>query len=214
MSNSELPSGWKESRLGDVVDVGSSKRIFYKEYVGQGIPFYRSKEIIEKYSGQKVSSELFITLEKFNELKEKFGVPFEGDILLTSVGTLGVPYIVKNEEFYFKDGNLTWFKNYTDAINNLYLYYWLISPVGKNELDMSSIGSTQRALTIKGLKFLKINLPPLAEQKAIAEVLSSLDDKIDLLHKQNQTLEDMAQTLFREWFIEKADEGWEEVKLW
>ncbi len=56
-------------------------------------------------------------------------------------------------------------------------------------------------------------LPPLPEQKAIAAVLSSLDDKIDLLHRQNKTLEAMAEALFRQWFIEEADEGWEEVPL-
>ncbi len=59
----------------------------------------------------------------------------------------------------------------------------------------------------------EILLPPLPEQKAIASVLSSLDDKIDLLHRQNQTLEQMAETLFRKWFIEDAKEDWEEVKL-
>lgn len=204
-------SEWKTYKLGDVVDIGSSKRIFYKEYVDSGIPFYRSKEVIEKYKGNKVSTELFITQEKFTELKEKFGVPNKDDILLTSVGTLGIPYVVKEEdEFYFKDGNLTWFKNYTNHILSLYLYYWIISPIGKNELEMSSIGSTQAALTIKGLKALDISLPPLEEQNAIAEVLSSLDDKIDLLHRQNRTLEAMAQTLFRQWFIEDVDEGWKE----
>jgi type I restriction enzyme S subunit len=52
-------------------------------------------------------------------------------------------------------------------------------------------------------------IPPLPEQRAIASVLSSLDDKIDLLHRQNKTLEALAETLFRQWFVEEADEGWE-----
>ena len=56
-------------------------------------------------------------------------------------------------------------------------------------------------------------IPPLPEQKAIAAMLSSLDDKIDLLHRQNQTLEAMAQTLFRQWFIEEAREDWETKKI-
>jgi type I restriction enzyme S subunit len=59
----------------------------------------------------------------------------------------------------------------------------------------------------------EFKLPPLPEQKAIAEVLSSLDDKIDLLHRQNQTLEQMAETLFRKWFVEDANESWEERPL-
>lgn len=61
--------------------------------------------------------------------------------------------------------------------------------------------------TIREYQFLK---PPLPEQRAIASVLSSLDDKIDLLHRQNKTLEAMAETLFRQRFVEEADEGWGE----
>ena len=60
---------------------------------------------------------------------------------------------------------------------------------------------------------LKINLPSLPEQRAIASILSSLDNKIGLLHRQNKTLEAMAETLFRKWFVEEADEEWEEVDL-
>lgn len=59
-----------------------------------------------------------------------------------------------------------------------------------------------------------LNLPPLPEQTAIAEVLSSLDDKIDLLHRQNKTLERLAETLFRQWFVEEAEESWEETTLY
>ena len=205
--------GWREVKLGDVVDIGSSKRIFYKEYVDGGIPFYRSKEIIEKYNGKKVSTDLYISKKKFEEIKNKFGAPTSGDILLTSIGTLGIPYIVESDEdFYFKDGNLLWFKNFKKILNR-FLYYWLISPVGREELQSATIGSTQPALTIQGLKSVNLNIPPISEQKAIAEVLSSLDDKIDLLHRQNKTLEDMAQALFRKWFVEDADEGWEVGKI-
>jgi type I restriction enzyme S subunit len=90
---------------------------------------------------------------------------------------------------------------------------WLQSKVGKQKLDETAIGSTQPALTIAGLKEIEITLPPLPEQKAIAEVLSSLDDKIDLLHRQNKTLEQLAETLFRQWFVEEVEESWEEKGL-
>ena len=56
-----------------------------------------------------------------------------------------------------------------------------------------------------------VYIPTISEQKAIASVLSSLDDKIDLLHRQNKTLEAMAETLFRQWFVEEAQEDWEET---
>ncbi len=211
----KIPKGWKRVKLGEVVDIGSSKRIFYKEYTNTGVPFYRSKEIIEKHHRKEISTDLYITEKKYNEIKNKFGVPHDKDILLTSVGTLGIPYIVRNnEKFYFKDGNLTWFRNYDK--NNLFykfLYYWLLSPIGHNQLLNSVIGSTQPALTIRGLKQIEILLPPIPIQKAIAEVLGSLDDKIDLLVRENKTLEQMAGTLFRQWFIEEAKDDWEEKPL-
>ena len=80
-------------------------------------------------------------------------------------------------------------------------------------LILSEIGGTRNALTKGMLEDYEISIPTLPEQKAIASVLSSLDDKIDLLHRQNKTLEAMAETLFRQWFIEEAKEDWEEVKL-
>ncbi len=93
-----------------------------------------------------------------------------------------------------------------------FVYYYIHSI--KPELhSMAEIGCTRRALTKSMLEQLDILLPPLSEQLAIAGVLSSLDDKIDLLHRQNKTLEAMAETLFRQWFVEEADERWEEGKL-
>jgi len=83
-----IPDGWIETKLGEVVEIASSKRIYADEYLASGIPFYRGKEIIEKYNGNNVSTELFISKVKFNEIKERFGVPKPGDILLTSVELL------------------------------------------------------------------------------------------------------------------------------
>lgn len=208
-------SEWNNYSLGGVAEITSSKRIFYSEYVDSGIPFYRSKEVINLFKKEPVQTELFITQERFNEIESKFGVPKENDILLTSVGSLGIPYLVKaSDKFYFKDGNLTWFRNIDKSLlDPKYLYIWLSSSIGKQKLDEVTIGSTQAALTISGLKTIEIELPPLPEQKAIASVLSSLDDKIDLLYRQNKTLEAMAETLFRQWFIEEAKEDWEEASL-
>lgn len=203
---------WKEYKLGEIAEITSSKRIFYSEYVPNGIPFYRSKEIIDLYNKRDVATELYISRERYNEIRDKFGVPQKDDILLTSVGSLGIPYKVKDEDcFYFKDGNLTWFKDInTSIILPDYFVFWLTSCIGKQKLDEITIGSTQAALTISGLKTVVIELPPLPEQIRIASILSSLDDKIDLLHRENKTLEAMAETLFRQWFIEEAKEDWEE----
>ncbi|HDU8503872.1 restriction endonuclease subunit S [Acinetobacter baumannii] len=82
-----------------------------------------------------------------------------------------------------------------------------------DELVSKKTGSGQQNLNGKIIKEIEIDLPSLPEQKAIASVLSSLDDKIDLLHRQNKTLEAMAETLFRQWFIEEAKEDWEDKPL-
>ena len=218
IGDNNIPKGWVETTLGEVCLIGSSKRSFFCDYVEDCVPFYRSKEIIEKQKGESVSTSLFITEKKFNEIEEKFGAPKYNDLLITSVGTLGVPYIVQeNERFYFKDGNLTWFRNY-DGINPVFLYNWFLSSIGKESLKQITIGSTQSALTITGLKSIPILLPPLPEQQAIATILTSFDDKIELLQAQNKTLETIAQTIFKEWFgkYQVGDElpkGWRVGKL-
>lgn len=168
---------FEQIQLGEICNISSSKRIFAKEYEKKGIPFYRGKEIIEKYNGKAVSNELYISRERYEEIKERYGTPQKGDILLTSVGTLGIPWLVDEDEFYFKDGNLTWLSVKKD-IESTYLYWWLISPEAKNQINAKSIGSTQKALTIDTLNKFVISLPSLEVQKKICNVLQSLQDKI------------------------------------
>ena len=112
---------WEKIKIGECCKITSSKRIFFSEYVESGVPFYRSKEIIESANGQEISEPLFISQEKYDEIKSKFGVPQSGDMLLTSVGTIGIPYVVKDDDlFYFKDGNLTWFREFDNRLNSQY----------------------------------------------------------------------------------------------
>ena len=95
---------WRTYKLGDLCSITSSKRIFADEYRESGVPFYRGKEIIELQKGSNISSELYISEERYNEINMKYGVPIKGEMLLTSVGTLGIPYVVNDGKFYFKDG--------------------------------------------------------------------------------------------------------------
>jgi type I restriction enzyme S subunit len=196
-------SEWKEYKLGEICEITSSRRIFLNEYVKKGVPFYRSKEIIEKSKGNNISTELFITQKRYDEIKKKNFVPVENDILITSVGTLGVSYRISKEDFfYFKDGNLTWLRNYSKLVNPMFLLYWLRSNTAKEKFNEISIGSTQPAITIQGLKSIVLKLPEYITQTKIAEILCSLDDKIELNNKINQELENLAQTLFKQWFID------------
>ena len=192
----------RKARMSELCEITSSKRIFAADYVSEGVPFYRGKEITEKYKGSlDVSTELFITEEKFNEIERKFGAPRKGDLLLTSVGTLGSPYVVKpGERFYFKDGNLTWFR-YFRELDSKFLYYWLVSPQGKAELQKCTIGSSQSAFTIVLLKGMEIELPSLSIQQRIASILSAYDELIENNQRRIRILEEMARSLYREWFV-------------
>ena len=188
-------------KLGDYCDITSSKRVFANQYVEKGVPFYRSREIIEKKEMADISEPLFISEELYETFRKKFGVPIEGDLLLTSVGTLGIPYIVKNERFYFKDGNLTWMKNFKKELSSKYLYYWLNSKFGKESLINRAIGSSQAALTIAILKKYKIFLPTLRNQNQIVDILSAYDNLIENNNKRIKILEQMTENLYKEWFV-------------
>ena len=205
---------WEKAKIGDCCEVTSSKRIFFSEYVDSGVPFYRSKEIIECSNGQAISEPLFIKQEKYNEIKRSFGVPQPGDMLLTSVGTIGIPYIVQEKDyFYFKDGNLTWFRNFNDKLNSRYLYFWIKSSEGQGILNNTTIGSSQKALTIASLKGLEIPCPPTPIQNRIVEILVTYDDLIENNQKQIKLLEEAAQRLYKEWFVDLRFPGHENVKI-
>ena len=205
-------TNWKTYKIGDLCKISSSKRIFAKEYKDSGIPFYRGKEIIEKQKGNKISTELYISQERYDEIRAKHGVPQKGDMLLTSVGTLGIPYIVQDEVFYFKDGNLTWFYNF-EGLDSRYLYYWFLSPIGKMNIDSKAIGSTQKALTIETLSKFEISLPGLEEQRMIAGILGAIDDKIENNRRINTNLELQAQALYKQWFVDNRSDDWETKPL-
>ena len=159
---------WEIVTLENIADVTSSRRIFQNEYVDTGIPFYRTKEIVELNQGKEISLELFISTERYIELKKKNDIPKKGDLLISAVGTLGVIWVIPDDrEFYFKDGNLIWVKDLKN-INSNYLRYVLEIAFNTRMAELSN-GAAYNALTIVKLKQLPIPLPSLAEQEAIIE---------------------------------------------
>ena len=154
-----IPEGWDIKRIVDLFDITSSKRVYLADYVDAGIPFYRSKEIIQLSQGQAITEPLYISNAAYENFKSKYGAPEKNDILITSVGTIGVSYLVDGHEFYFKDGNLTWIKSGSNKALSLFLFQWLNSQSGKQQLLQSTIGTSQSALTIENLKKIKLLVP-------------------------------------------------------
>lgn len=139
-----------------------------------------------------------------------------GDIVIARTGaTTGANYIVKEN-----DPKDVVYASYLIkySVDRQVAYPYFIGHILRSKswyeyVDAIAGGSAQPGANAKQLGSFEIKLPPFPEQKAIASVLSSLDDKIDLLHQQNETLEALAETLFRQWFVEEAKEDWEEGKL-
>lgn len=195
--NSELgriPESWEIKSLNQISDLTSSKRIYLSDYVDSGIPFFRGKEVSLLKNREKIEDLLFISENKYEEIKVKYGVPSKNDILITAVGTLANIYRVpNNDKFYFKDGNLIWLKDITE--NSIFIEY--LMNFRKKDILYSASGSSQKALTIVQLKKLNITLPPLEEQKQIAEILSTVDNKLENLKEKKQSFEELKKGLMQ-----------------
>lgn len=186
--------------ISDICDVGSSKRIYLSEYQNMGVPFYRGKEVIEKEDNKEISNELFISQERYNEIKIKYGVPEIGDILMTAVGTIGVSWYVDETDFYFKDGNLIWFKNFKqDIINSKYLYYIFKSKMFNEIIKNISIGSTQKAITIEQIKKIELSIPSRKIQNKIVEILDNISKKVLLNNQINSNLYELGKSYFEDY---------------
>ena len=168
------PKQWQMVELGTLTKIGSSKRIFEKEYVSDGIPFYRTKEIVELSKGNQISTELFITRERFDEIKQQYGAPNAGDLLISAVGTIGVIWIVDGKnDFYFKDGNIIRVDG-SDRFNSVYMKSVLENLISEYKKQMSS-GTAYAALTISGLTKMKVYDVPMALQKDFAAFVAQID---------------------------------------
>jgi type I restriction enzyme S subunit len=209
-------SEWREVLLGnapiEILDGDRGKNYPKKhEFLDEGFCLFLNTKNVTS-SGFNFTDLNFITKEKDGILRK--GKMERNDVVLTTRGTVG-NVAFYNEKIIFDsiriNSGMVIIRPIQAEIHpvfNFQLFKYLT-------LDLSEFvsGSAQPQLPIRDLKQIPILLPPLPEQKAIAEVLSSLDDKIDLLHRQNKTLEQMAETLFRQWFVEEAGEDWGEGVL-
>ena len=201
-------------RLGEQCVVTSSKRFHLSERITQGVPFYCSKEIIKKFNGEDVTECDYISEDLYKKVSNEFGVPKENDLLITTRGTIGIPYLYKRtDRFYFADGNLTWIKDFDSNLYSKFLYYWFQSYEGRKKFEALAKGTAQKAVPISGIKTLEIELPSLKSQKRIADILSAYDDLIENNQKQIKLLEEAAQRLYKEWFVDLNFPGHENTKI-
>ena len=168
---------WKIESLDNIYWIRSSKRVFEKDYKKDGIPFFRSKEVVGLSQSKNINPEIYISLDKYEELKKISGIPLKDDLLVTAVGTIGKIWKVDYEkEFYFKDGNLIWLqlKKPHNFFNPLSLKKILEEFLNKEKENLSS-GSAYNALTIDKLKKFSIFIPPIELQNKFAEKVEKIE---------------------------------------
>lgn len=195
---------WKEVRLGDVCEIKGGKRL------PKGVnlitqrnshPYIRVRDL-----GKSKTIELNSSYEYVDEITQKQiqrYITQKGDILISIVGTIGLIAIVGDS---LNGANLT--ENCVklvklDNIDSEYLYYYLKSPFGQQNISRGTVGAVQAKLPIKNIQEFSINCPKLvSDQRRIASILSSFDRKIELNNKINADLEEMAQAIFKNWFVD------------
>lgn len=175
---------WKEYKLGELITIKYGKD--HKQLSDGVYPVYGSGGIM-RYA------------DKYLYDKESILIPRKGSL----------NNIFYEDKAFWTVDTMFWSEIDATKVNPKFLYYQLTLV----DFENLNVGSAVPSLTIPIINDVDVVLPPLDEQRSIAATLSSLDDKIDLLHRENATLEQMAETLFRQWFVVEAKEEWEEGKL-
>jgi type I restriction enzyme S subunit len=207
-------SEWKEYKLGDAYDFSSGLSKSADQF-GYGYEFLTFKEVFHNFF---LPTELSSLVNSNLKERETCSIK-QGDVFLTRTSEtdeeLGMSSVA------LKDYPNATFNGFTKRLRpngKIKIYpefiaYYLRSPKFRSHIvGMSSI-TTRASLNNSMLSSLPLIIPTYEEQKEIGNILKSLDDKIDLLNRENKTLEAMAETLFRKWFIEDAKEDWEEKTL-
>lgn len=212
-------SEWREIQLREIVDIKNGFAFKSSDFVDSGIPVIKIKNV-------KPNNILLNTLSYVNEEvangKDQYLIQPD-DILITMSGNradgspeswVGKVALFKKYGKYLLNQRVSIIRTDQAKADRTFIAYYLSSWNSQLYfINNANSSGGQANISPDIVKDLELSLPPLEEQKSIASVLSSLDDKIDLLHRQNQTLEQMAETLFRQWFVEEADDNWEVVQL-
>ena len=175
---------WEQRKLGDMMNVTSVKRIHQSDWTDSGVRFLRARDIVAAAKNEEPDDYLYISKEKYEEYSTLSGKVGVSDLLVTGVGTIGVPYLVRNlEPLYFKDGNIIWFQN-LDKIDGKFLFYSFSAEQIQGFINESAGIGTVGTYTIESGKKTPISLPNQIEQAKVGEFFQQLDNLITLHQRQ------------------------------
>jgi hypothetical protein len=212
----EFINDWKITSLGSEIGISSASRVLKEQWRASGVPFFRTSDVISIFKSEE-NQKVFISYDLFEKLSNKSGRIKKGDLLITGGGSIGIPYLKKdNSPLYFKDADLLWLKS-SEKINGEFLYNFFQSQSFKVYLKSISHTGTISHFTIEQAKTTPINLPSKEEQTKIANFLTTVDKKISQLNEQHQLMiqykKGVMQKIFSQEIRFKDDNG-EEFGEW
>ncbi|EOY2449454.1 restriction endonuclease subunit S [Listeria monocytogenes] len=192
---------WEQREIGKILEVTSVKRIHQSDWEKDGVPFFRARDIVAKAKGEKIADPIFISKEKYEEFSIISGKVMKGDLIVTGVGTIGIPMLIENDlPLYFKDGNVIWFKNENKFDGN-FLYYSFIGNKIQNFIKKASGIGTVGTYTIDSGKKTPLIYPLNKEQKLIGEFLEAIDSTITLHQRKLDLLKEQKKGFLQKMFI-------------
>ncbi|EEX47692.1 restriction endonuclease subunit S [Jonquetella anthropi] len=191
---------WEKRKLGEVMKVTSVKRIHQSDWTKEGVRFLRARDIVAASKNETINDCLFISKEKYEECSLVSGKVSINDLLVTGVGTIGVPFLVRNlAPIYFKDGNIIWFKN-EGKIDGEFLLYSFSSSSIQNFIATTSGLGTVGTYTIETGEKTPIILPSIQEEKKIGQFLSYLDHLLSLHRQELERLQNVKKSCLEKMF--------------
>ena len=192
---------WAKQKLSDLYQVKSSKRIYAREQTKSGVPFLRLADVGSLIDSGMADSGLFISEERFEELKVRGQVPAPDDVLVTARGTLGRCYVIKPaDHFYFQDGMITWLAASENSPLPSYLLAIFDNPHFIEQLSNNCSGTTVRYLSISDLANVTIPVAPLALQEEFAAFASQVDKSRFIAQQQIEKLQMLYDSLAQDYF--------------
>ena len=215
---------WEQRKLGDMMNVTSVKRIHQSDWTDSGVRFLRARDIVAAAKNEEPDDYLYISKEKYEEYSTLSGKVGVSDLLVTGVGTIGVPYLVRNlEPLYFKDGNIIWFQN-SDKIDGKFLFYSFSAEQIQGFINESAGIGTVGTYTIESGKKTPISLPNQIEQAKVGEFFQQLDNLITLHQRKFEKLTNVKKSMLEKMFPQNGSsypeirfkgftDPWEQRKL-
>ena len=188
---------WEQRKLGELMNVTSVKRIHQSDWTDSGVRFLRARDIVSAAKNEEPDDYLYISKEKYEEYSALSGKVSVSDLLVTGVGTIGVPYLVRNlEPLYFKDGNIIWFQN-SDKIDGKFLFYSFLAEQIQGFINESAGIGTVGTYTIESGKKTPISLPNQIEQAKVGAFFQQLDSLITLHQRKLEELKKQKKALMQ-----------------